>query len=67
MKPGAALINFARDPVVVTADLLESLDSGHLSHAALDVFDEEPLAPDSRLWRHPRVTVLPANLGADRL
>jgi glyoxylate/hydroxypyruvate reductase A len=59
MKAGAALINFARGPVVVTRDLLASLDSGHLSHAVLDVFDEEPLAPDSRLWRHPRVTVLP--------
>lgn len=58
-KPGAALINFARGPVVVTDDLLASLDSGHLAHAVLDVFDEEPLAPDSRLWRHPQVTVLP--------
>ncbi|OYD60620.1 UNVERIFIED_ORG: glyoxylate/hydroxypyruvate reductase A [Burkholderia sp. CF145] len=59
MKVGAALINFARGPVVVTRDLLVSLDSGHLSHAVLDVFEEEPLAPDSRLWRHPDVTVLP--------
>lgn len=59
IKPGAALINFARGPVVVTDDLLASLDSGHLAHAVLDVFDEEPLAPDSRLWRHPQVSVLP--------
>ncbi|MDR7008473.1 2-hydroxyacid dehydrogenase [Paraburkholderia strydomiana] len=59
MKPGAALINFSRGPVVVTNHLLAALDSGHLSHAVLDVFDEEPLVPGSRLWRHPQVTVLP--------
>jgi len=59
MKPGASLMNFARGPVVVTNDLLAALDSGHLSHAVLDVFDEEPLAPDSRLWQHPQVSVLP--------
>jgi glyoxylate/hydroxypyruvate reductase len=59
MKPGASLINFARGSVAVTTDLLAALDSGHLSHAVLDVFDEEPLAPDSRLWQHPQVSVLP--------
>lgn len=58
-KPGAALINFARGPVVVADDLLAALDSGQLSHAVLDVFDEEPLAPDSRFWHHPGITVLP--------
>ncbi|WP_322010772.1 glyoxylate/hydroxypyruvate reductase A [Paraburkholderia sp. J12] len=59
MKPGAALINFARGPVVVADDLIDALDRGHLSHAVLDVFDEEPLPPASRFWDHPRVTVLP--------
>lgn len=59
MKPGASLINFARGPVVVTDDLLDALDSGHLSHAVLDVFDEEPLPSHSRLWQHPQVSVLP--------
>lgn len=59
MKPRAALINFARGPVVVTDDLLAALDSGHLSHAVLDVFDTEPLPPDSRFWHHPGVSVLP--------
>ena len=59
MKPGAALINFGRGPVVEIPDLLAALDSGHLSHAVLDVFDVEPLPHDSPLWRHPHVTVLP--------
>ncbi|MDP4021810.1 glyoxylate/hydroxypyruvate reductase A [Methylobacterium sp. NEAU 140] len=59
MRPGAALINFARGPVVVTADLIAALDAGHLSHAVLDVFDAEPLPAESPLWAHPGVTVLP--------
>lgn len=59
MKAGAALINFARGAIVDTEALLASLESGHLSHAVLDVFDTEPLPPASALWRHPQVTVLP--------
>ncbi|SDM18368.1 glyoxylate/hydroxypyruvate reductase A [Methylobacterium phyllostachyos] len=59
LKAGAALINFARGPIVVTDDLIAALDSGHLSHAVLDVFEIEPLPSDSPLWSHPGVTVLP--------
>ncbi|MDP4004341.1 glyoxylate/hydroxypyruvate reductase A [Methylobacterium sp. NEAU K] len=59
LKPGAALINFARGPIVVTQDLIAALDSGHLAHAVLDVFEVEPLPSESPLWSHPGVTVLP--------
>lgn len=59
VKKGACLINFARGPVIVTEDLVAALNSGHLSHAVLDVFDAEPLAATSPLWSHSAVTVLP--------
>jgi len=57
MKPGAVLVNTARGPVVSGRDLLAALDSGRLSCAALDVFEEEPLPADSPLRRHPRLLV----------
>jgi glyoxylate/hydroxypyruvate reductase A len=41
------------------ADLLAALDAGPLRHAVLDVFRDEPLAPDHPFWAHPRVTVRP--------
>lgn len=67
MKPGAALINFARGPIVDTRDLVSALDSGQVSHAVLDVFEEEPLPSDSALWCHPCVTVLPHISGPTNL
>lgn len=59
LPAGAALINFARGPILITEALLPHLETGHLSHAVLDVFDSEPLPASSPLWLHPRVTVLP--------
>ncbi len=59
MRAGASLVNFARGGHVVDADLLSALDAGHLRHAVLDVFHEEPLPAAHRYWTHPRVTVLP--------
>jgi glyoxylate/hydroxypyruvate reductase A len=59
MPSGAALINAGRGPLVDTGALLAALDGGGLSHAVLDVFDEEPLPADSVLWSHPGVTVMP--------
>ena len=51
--------HFARGPIVVLPDLLSALNSGRLSQAVLDVFDEEPLPATSPFWAHPNVTVLP--------
>jgi glyoxylate/hydroxypyruvate reductase len=59
MKANAALINFGRGAIVNTADLLNALDHGAISHAVLDVFEVEPLPMESALWSHAKVTVLP--------
>ena len=51
-------------PGIVDADLLAALDSGHLSGAALDVFNTEPLPRDHRYWTHPKVYVTPHVAGS---
>jgi glyoxylate/hydroxypyruvate reductase A len=61
---GAYLINMARGGHVVDEALLAALDAGHLSGAALDVFNEEPLPAGHRYWTHPRVHVTPHIAGA---
>lgn len=59
MPKGAQIINFSRGPLVDDSALLAALDSGHIRHAVLDVFDQEPLPKDNPYWEHPAVTVLP--------
>jgi glyoxylate/hydroxypyruvate reductase A len=59
MPRGAMLINVGRGKHVVDQDLIEALDSGQLSYAALDALWPEPLPPESPLWLHPKVTVMP--------
>jgi glyoxylate/hydroxypyruvate reductase len=59
MPRGAMLINVGRGKHVVNADLIRALDSGQLSYAALDALWPEPLPPESPLWLHPKVTVMP--------
>lgn len=59
MPRGACLINAGRGPLIDHPALLAALDRGHIRHATMDVFDEEPLPPEHPYWRHPRVTVTP--------
>ena len=59
LRKYGCVINVARGAHLVADDLLKSLDSGHLAHAYLDVFDQEPLPPENPLWRHPGVTITP--------
>jgi phosphoglycerate dehydrogenase-like enzyme len=57
MKPGARLINVGRGAIVRTEDLLAALQSGRLSGAALDVFEQEPLPEQHPLWDQPNVMI----------
>ncbi len=59
MPQGSMLVNVGRGKHVVAEDLIEALDAGQLSYAALDAHVPEPLPPESPLWGHPRITVMP--------
>ncbi|MFD2419318.1 D-2-hydroxyacid dehydrogenase [Amycolatopsis pigmentata] len=59
MKPGARFVNVGRGELVVTSDLIDALRAGRPAAAALDVFDTEPLPPDSPLWTMEGVLVSP--------
>ena len=60
MKKTAILINVARGPVVVTADLAQALKDGTIAAAGIDVFDKEPpLALDEPLLHAPNTLLTP--------
>ncbi|KQX78867.1 MULTISPECIES: D-2-hydroxyacid dehydrogenase [Streptomyces] len=59
LQPYARFINVGRGPVVVEDDLAEALRRRWIAGAALDVFQEEPLSPDSPLWTTPGLLVSP--------
>ena len=64
LPEGARVINIARGEIVVEAALIEALRSGHVGGAYLDVFETEPLPPESPLWDLPNVLVTPHNSAA---
>ena len=57
MRPGSILINTARGAIVDTGAMVAALRSGALAHAALDVFDEEPLPAGDVLTSLDNVTL----------
>ncbi len=56
-KPGVIFVNTARADIVDNAALARLLASGHVRHAAIDVFSPEPPAPDDALLHSPNVTL----------
>jgi glyoxylate/hydroxypyruvate reductase len=59
LPKNAFVINVARGGHLKEDDLIAAIDSGHLSGAALDVFETEPLPEDSPIWSHPKITMTP--------
>jgi phosphoglycerate dehydrogenase-like enzyme len=59
MKPDAYLINTSRAAIVDQDALVRALESGAIAGAAVDVFDEEPLASADRLRNIPGLLVTP--------
>ena len=62
MKDGAAIVNAARGGVIDEVALVDALDSGKLSFAGLDVFENEP-TPAVKVLMNPKVSLTP-HIGA---
>lgn len=61
MKPNAVLINTARGPIVNEKALVEALQQKKIAGAGLDVFEDEPIPPDSLLLKMENVLLAPHN------
>jgi glyoxylate/hydroxypyruvate reductase A len=59
LGPSGMLVNVARGAVVDEEELVRALREGRLRGAVLDVFEREPLPPESPLWEFPNVLVSP--------
>lgn len=66
MRPGSYFINVGRGELVDEQALLTALEKGHLAGAGLDVFQEEPLPPESPLWTAPGLLITPHMAGSQR-
>ncbi len=63
MKPTAYFINIGRGQTVDTGALIEALKKNRIAGAGLDVFEEEPLPPESPLWDMDNVIITPHSSG----
>lgn len=59
MRPSAVFVNVGRGKTVVLDDLVDALEAGELAGAGLDVFDQEPLPPEHRIWALANVLITP--------
>ena len=64
VKRGAFLINVARGKMIDDDAVIEALRDGRLGGAALDVFTQEPLDPQSPYWDLPNVIITPHTSGS---
>jgi D-3-phosphoglycerate dehydrogenase / 2-oxoglutarate reductase len=65
MKNGVGIVNASRGGIIDEVALLEALDSGKVSFAGLDVFEDEP-KPAVQVLMHPKVSLTP-HIGAATL
>ena len=56
---GSFIINMGRGGIINEVDLLSLLDENHITAAALDVFEQEPLPTNNPIWSHPSVYITP--------
>jgi phosphoglycerate dehydrogenase-like enzyme len=63
MKPEAFLLNVGRGPLIDEAALADVLREHKIGGAALDVFNQEPLPPDSPLWDLEDLLITPHTAG----
>ena len=64
MKPTAHIVNIGRGGTIDEAALIRALAEGWIAGAGLDVFEKEPLPPDSPLWRMENVIITAHYAGA---
>ena len=62
LPDGAIIVNVGRGSVIEQKALLEDLAAGRL-HAALDVFEEEPVPADDPVWSCPNLLITPHTAG----
>ena len=62
MKKKSVIVNTSRGPIINEQDLINALNDGTISCAALDVYDQEPL-PKDHILRHTKNTILTPHIG----
>ncbi len=62
MKKNSVLINTSRGPIIIEQDLIDALNRGIISYAALDVYDQEPL-PKEHILRKTKNLILTPHIG----